>query len=176
MIKKIMIIVVPIYLILSGCSIMTPAPQAAGSSLQMVPVKQSLSLNADAEHMAQSKQKLERFIQQMGEDALTQRVALTWYSKDGDTLKQFAYDSLTRVGVSPSNIVTQDLSILYDPLQRFDFTLSLVDYQVKTADCPANRVDDYYGAGNGCFLESARWKSMVRPERMLQKQLDMTTE
>ncbi|WP_067100865.1 hypothetical protein [Marinomonas atlantica] len=160
-------VIAPLIMTLTACSIMDPLPHKKGPSVQIMPVTNAVSVNADSDHIEQSKQKLMIVVQQLGQQIKTQKVMLTWYSSEGEILKHFMQSYLQKMGVSATNVVLEDLSLRYNPLQRFDFTLSVVDYQVATADCKDNSIDSFYQTGNGCFIESARWNSMVNPEKML---------
>ena len=158
-------------LLLVGCSSITPtpAPDDVKPYAEVIPVTQTLSLNGDASHIARSKIELAKFVNEFYGQIQTKSLLITTYSDDGKLLHDYAKEYLNSIGVTENRIQWLDLANAYNPLQRFDFSISLTEYKVQIPACQPSQIGHYYEAGNCCAIESARMKSMVNPEAMLDK-------
>lgn len=155
----------------TGCSIMDPVPTSEANYAQVLPVTQAISLNTDEAHLSRSREEVLKFINELNRSIQNQTVTLTILSPKGTALAALAKQHLIFIGVPEGNIQTIDVSTQYDPLQRFDFSLATTEYKVQAADCGAAKVGHYYDRENGCYIDSARLRSMVNPETMLDQQL-----
>ncbi|SBS25907.1 hypothetical protein MAQ5080_00403 [Marinomonas aquimarina] len=149
---------------LSGCSVMEPVPMEERFSVQSVPYTQTLAVKGGKAHLAQSKHELAHFIQALEPQTLEKAVTMTLYSGEGVLLQGFARQQLLAAGVPTSRILSQDLSMQYDPSREADFALKVVKHKTVTKECEAHRLDNFYRAGNGCFVEAARNHSLVDPQ------------
>ena len=154
---------------IAGCSTMD-APQAGRTPYaHIAPITETLSLNADSAHLAHSKQVLAQFMDEKDAKIHNQEVVFKVFSQEGKALESYAKQYLNSAVVANDKIQWVNLSNQFNPLQRFDFSISVTEYQVQAPKCHDSKVGSYYEAGNGCFIESALIQSMVNPEAMLIK-------
>ena len=156
---------------LIGCSSRNTVVETSSASIELIPVTQTISLNADAQHLTQSKSVLTKYLDEFKGNLSSHNVTITVFSKDGMSLQRYANDYLARLGVPEQQIQQVDLSRQYNPLQRFDFNIALTEYIVHTADCKPSQVGQYFESGNGCAAESSRLRSLVSPATMLGKHM-----
>lgn len=159
---------------LTGCSMMDPVPTSEANYAQVLPVTQAISLNGDDAHLSRSKAEVLKFIDELNGSIQNQTVTLTVLTSQGAALAALAKQHLIFIGVPEGYIQTIDLSTQYDPLQRFDFSLATTEYHVQAADCQAAKVGHYYDRENGCYIDSARLRSLVNPEAMLGQKVFQT--
>lgn len=149
---------------LSGCSVMESVEMDERLSVYSEPYTQTLSFKGDKEHLAHSKSELDNFIKALAPESLKKAVTMTLYSGKGILLQGYARQQLLAADVPSSLILNQDLSMNYDPSREVDFALKVVKYKTVTKDCKPSRIGDFYQSGNGCFVESARIRSLVNSE------------
>ncbi|MEL0636583.1 hypothetical protein V6259_07355 [Marinomonas sp. TI.3.20] len=162
---RILISVFAVFLLIgvSGCT--NSASGLNGPSIDVFPVTYRLALQTDKAHIRKSKQEWSDFIQQNKVMLQTQAVTLTWVTRSGAQFEKHAKQDLMILGVSPDNITESKLDSGFN--QHFDFQVLVTQHKVVTPICQPFEVEDYNAAKTGCYVESARWQSMVRPERML---------
>lgn len=151
---------------LSGCSVMEPLPMEEHSSVQLLPYTQTLSLKGGKEHLAHSKNQLDSFIQALEPESFKGAVTMTLYSGKGVLLQGYARQQLLAAGLPSSRILSQDLSMKYDPASHADFSLKVMKYKAVMKECEPSRIGNFYKTGNGCFVEAARNHSLVNPQDM----------
>ena len=154
---------------IAGCSTMDSPQVGSFPYAHIAPITETLSLNADSAHLAHSQQVLAQFMDEKGAKMHNQEVVFKVFSQEGKALESYAKQYLSSAAVANDKIQWVNLSNQFNPLQRFDFSISVTEYQVQVPKCPASQVGSYYEAGDGCFIESALIQSMVNPEAMLKK-------
>lgn len=157
---------------LTGCSVMEPISLAEQQSDQLTPYTETLTLKGGEKHLANSKIELAKFIERLTPQSMSQVVTMNLYSGEGVRLQGYARQHLLAAGVPPSNIRSQDLSMHYNPSRGYDFSLKAVKYNVVLTECKATRVEDFYKAGNGCFVEAAYTQSLVKPQSISNNKLN----
>ncbi|MFT2099120.1 hypothetical protein ACMUMQ_12245 [Marinomonas sp. 2405UD66-6] len=148
-----------ILVVLSGCA----ASGKSGPAIDIYPVTYSLAIQTDRHHIKDSKQEWSAFIESNKSKLLTQPVILAWTTSDGAKFARQAKKELIRLGVSSEYINEKEVESAAE--QRFDFQVSVVEHRVVVPICEPIKVGTYH-TGAGCYAESARWQSMVRPEKM----------
>lgn len=141
-----------------------------GTQVDVVPVIYSLSLKIASEQQESAEKELDLFLQENNSIVLTQNIELIWYSEAGENLANNTHKKLLKKGVSDNNIkfVQGDRR----DVNRFDYEINLIVHKVLLEVCQNPKVTHYGRPGDGCYTESARWQSMVNPEKMLNQSTD----
>lgn len=155
-------------LTLSACA--EHVAERRGTQVDVVPVIYSLSLKMAPEQKNSAEKELDLFLQENNSIVLTQNIELIWYSEVGENLANNTYKKLLKKGVNDKNIkfIQGDRS----DVNRFDYEINLIVYKVLLEVCQNPKVTHYGRPGDGCYTESARWQSMVNPEKMLNQSTD----
>lgn len=154
-------VLVAIIAMLGGCAVMEPVMEENASSRRLMPISQSIYLKGGSNYILQSKNELAHFIDGLEPNTLSEAVSLRLYSGEGVLLQGYARQQLLAAGVPQSNIKLQDLTMNYDPVRNYDFELKVVKYEMAEIKCSAATVGMYYDSITGCFVESARMRSLV---------------
>jgi|GEM_PF-2101735 len=152
-------------LALSGCADRVAARH--GTQIDVVPVSYSLSLKIKPKQSQSAQHALNQFLIDNKKSVLTQHIDLIWNTKLG---KSWAYKSKARLlkdGVNKKNITIIQGKAGFDA--RFDYQINITEHKVLLSVCRYPTNGHYNEALEGCYTESARWLSMVHPEKMLKK-------
>lgn len=159
--------------ILAILSIVGCAPtsiERKGPEIDLYPVTHSLSLQSDVNYLKKSKSEWAKFADQHNTVLMNQPIELHWANSTGASLMRFVKKDLLSRGANLENISQVEMPEIRS--ERFDFQLRVTEYKVVTPICHLVKVSDYDSTSQGCYTESARWQSMVRPETMLREQAD----
>ena len=152
---------------LSSC---TNAFDRKGTYVDLYPVEYKMGLDLTNVSQKNASIQLDSFIEQYWTLLVTQPVELLASTPRGLAMAKNTKDKLLKRGIEPTNIILkQELSV-----SEYDFEMSIVKYNVVTPQCAYSTLRDYDQGSVGCNVESARWSSIIRPERMLPKQVDET--
>lgn len=143
--------------------------QRKGPSVDVFPVMHTLLLNSKDNSFERSKELIIKNVEENNSLLVTHSVALNWSGETSKRLAEFAKQHLLSLGASSSNIkMTPSIS---DTGTHFDFEMKVLQYKVNTKICEVAKNHNFYTFDDGCYTESARWRSMVAPERMLPNHL-----
>lgn len=148
---------------LSGCA--EKVAERGGSSVDLVPLTYSLSLNITNENEKESDRKINHFIHKHWLQLRDQPIDIEIGSNLAIRMSEKIQSQLIENGVSPDNIVIHKQ--IESPDFSFNFTLSYQIHHVLIERCDYARVGRYQDTRLGCYADSARWHSMVHPEKMI---------
>lgn len=157
-----------IVLSLIGCT--ERIAERHGTQVDVVPVTYSLNLKINPKQQKSAEKELTQFLQEHKKLILTQNVNLTWRTKLG---RKWAYKTEKRLltaGVNADNISIEQHQAGFG--ERFDYEIEVTVHKALLNVCQYPKVGHYGEPGDGCYSESARWQSMVNPEKMLNQSLN----
>jgi hypothetical protein len=153
-------------LALLGCA---QVEDRKGTHIDIYPIDYRLSLHLEDATNSQSKRELDAFIEQYWSIITTQPISLIATSKKGIQFATATQRYLLTHGVESDHIsIEKDLSV-----SDYDFEMSILQNKVVTPSCHYHAVGQYDQGDDGCYSESARWSSFVRPERMFAAEVDV---
>ncbi|EGU48897.1 putative lipoprotein [Vibrio ichthyoenteri ATCC 700023] len=136
-----------------------------GAELQIVPITNSYHLTIKAKKDQQAWLQLQDYIEQHWDVLSVEEITIDWFSRRGKTLAMKLADKLQKEGISADMIhINQAKSERSD---HFDLSLHTTKYKVVANVCDYPKVGEFGAYPEGCYAESARWQSMVHPEKML---------
>ncbi len=166
--------------LITGCA--DHVSDRSGTQLDIVPVTYSIDIIITSDKQSKANEKLTEFTDKHWQIIVNQGAIITWQTQTGKNLAQQYYAQLTSRGVNTSHLIlTQVNTELKDSLEQEKTNAEYFDLQVKTTvhkiiseACQYPKVGHYDELSDGCALEANRWKSMVHPEKMLDKPLKNT--
>lgn len=148
---------------LMGCA--SGREDKPGPAIDIYPTVASLALQTDAIQKIKSNEALNMFMAQNHQALMTQEINLLWSTSQGKEFAQEAAAKLRLLGVEVNHLRIEKMASGFG--QHFDFRLELLSHRVVAPVCQYVKIGQFGQEGKACFTESARWQSMVRPERML---------
>jgi CRISPR/Cas system-associated endonuclease Cas3-HD len=133
-------------------------------AIDVIPIKHTHSFSVKQSDDA--KIEAEKFINDNWETIASIDLELVVLSAEGIEISTHVKNVLKSKGKDPKQ-VTESIEIM-DDLQ-FDFQLISTRHEVVTPICEYYQIERFGEVSQGCFVESARWKSMVSPDAMLKK-------
>ncbi|MGX9418271.1 hypothetical protein ACWU4D_13050 [Vibrio sp. WJH972] len=154
---------------LTGCSYHN-AVDRQGTYVDLYPVEYAMGFDLKNVSQKSAAAQLDAFIDEYWAFVITQPVELLASTPRGLVLAKKTKTALLKKGIEPASI-----SLLHEPsVSQYDFKMSIIKHSVDTPQCEYSTLRAYDHGSTGCFVESARWSSMVRPERMLPKNFGNT--
>lgn len=150
-------------LALTGCA--DYVGETRGTQIEVVPVTYSMSLKVKPDQKAKARAKLDGFIDEHWQDVSSQGATIVWRTKSGKEVADMYYKQLLSRGVSQDKLTIEQGEAGFGA--RFDVELKMTVHKSVLPVCDYPRVGHYSELAQGCFSESARWQSMVNPEKML---------
>lgn len=141
-----------------------------GTQIDLYPVEYAVGFDLADVSQKQADKQLKTFIDQYWSLIITQPVELVATTPQGFIMAKRTQASLLKLGIQPENVSL----IQQTNISPHDFKMSIVKYEVITPQCRYRSLQNYDLGSDGCFVESARWSSIIRPERMLPKHVDAT--
>jgi hypothetical protein len=141
-----------------------------GTQVDLYPVEYAVGFDLADVSQKQADKQLESFIDQYWALIITQPVELLATTPQGLMLATQTRRNLLKRGIQPENIVLKHQT----SVSPHDFKMSIIQYEVVTPRCTYSTLNNYDAGAEGCFVESARWSSIIRPERMLPQHIDAT--
>lgn len=155
-------------LLLSGCA--DRVAERRGTQLDVVPVSYSLSLKIKPKQNRSAEKELNQFLLDNKKLILTQHIELVWKTKIGKLWADKSKERLLNDGVNKKNISVIQGKAGFNG--RFDYQINITVHKVLLTVCPYPKNSHYSEAQDGCYTESARWQSMVNPQKMLKQSLN----
>ncbi|MCF1428418.1 MAG: hypothetical protein LPD71_02090 [Shewanella sp.] len=148
---------------LGGCA--ETINESQGTAITLVPVTQTLSLDAGDKGLKGAKREIADFIQVNKALIATQGISLTWRSESGKALADFSVQQASSAG-----LLASQFAIAQAQDKGADISLSLTEYRVLTSVCDYPSIGKFGAGDSSCFVDNARWQSMVNPQNNLPKQ------
>ncbi|MCG7497035.1 hypothetical protein MHO82_09170 [Vibrio sp. Of7-15] len=161
--KKLALILAACFLVLSGCA--DYVGESRGAQIEVVPVTYSMSLKVKPDQQDKARAKLDGFINEHWQYVSSQGATIVWRTKSGKEVADMYYKQLLSRGVSQDKLSIEQGDAGFGA--RFDLELKTTVHKSILPICDYPRVGHYSELARGCFSESARWQSMVNPEKML---------
>lgn len=161
--KKLALILGVCSLILTGCA--DHVGESRGAQLEVVPVTYSMSVKVKPDQQDKALEKLDGFIDEHWQYVSSQGATIIWRTKSGKYVAEVYYKQLLSRGVSQDKLIIEQGDAGFGA--RFDLELKMTVHKSVLPVCDYPRVGHYSEITRGCFSESARWQSMVNPEKML---------
>lgn len=150
--------------VLTGCT--SIQPDRTGTNIDIYPVTYSLSLTILEGNTENAKEKVESFFEEYKASLLVQTIKLEWSDKNSEEFADMVYMELINKGINSEKIVRNNrLSLVGN--SRFNFKVAVTNHVVANKNCEKAKIQRYFIDDEGCFVDHARWKSLVAPERML---------
>jgi hypothetical protein len=150
--------------VLSGC--VEHIAERRGAEIQVVPVTYTIGISIKKGQDEKARQELDEYVRSHWQKVTTQKVNILWYTEPGKALAASYYQYLLEQGVSKD-----DLMLSQAPANMrqapFDMKLQTVVNRSVVEVCDYEKIGNFGQTRYGCYTDSARWQSMVRPERML---------
>ncbi len=140
-----------------------------GPEIDVYPVTFSIALSKSKE----SDGKLSAFFDKYENEILNHGVKISWFSTKGKKWADKINKELLKNGVNKELII---LSNEEKKVSHFDIKLSLVTHKVQVTTCEYANIGTIGNVSSGCFVENARWSSMVNPQKMLLEKTNSNTE
>lgn len=150
-------------LALTGCA--DHVGETRGTQIEVVPVTYSMSLKLKPDQKDKARAKLDGFISEHWQDVSSQGATIVWRTKSGKEVADMYYKQLLSRGVSQDKLTIEQGEAGFGA--RFDVELKMTVHKSVLPVCDYPRAGHYSELAQGCFSESARWQSMVNPEKML---------
>lgn len=166
--------------LITGCA--DHASERSGSQLDVVPVSYSVGIKIKPGHQIKANEKLDEFTDKYWRIIAQQGATITWRTNSGKTLGQNYYTQLASRGVSISDLTLTKLNTEQNDNtetqkvnpEYFDLEVKTTVHKIISDVCQYPKVGHYDELNDGCAMQSNRWKSMVHPEKMLDKPLKNT--
>lgn len=149
---------ISILMVLAGCA---DVQGRKGTDITIYPVAYQMNVDSNSIDARQLERQMTAFVNNYWSVIATQSVRLTVFNEDGMVLANKVQAQLVHKGVDKDRIVIESRQ----QESEYDLEMTVLRHVVKTQACRYHNVMDYYAAQDGCTVESARWKSMVNPER-----------
>lgn len=165
--KNIFVSAAILLLSVSGCA--DSVHERRGTQLDVVPVSYSLNLKIKAQQNASAQQELQQFLLEHKKLVLSQPIELIWQTKMGKKWADKTQQQLLNDGVDRKNITLVQGDAGFNG--RFDYQIKVTVHKVLLSVCPYFKNGHYSESLDGCYSDSARWQSMVNPQKMLNQSL-----
>ncbi|MDB1123130.1 hypothetical protein [Vibrio algarum] len=150
-------------LVLSAC--VDKIAERNGVQLQVVPITYSLDLSVKKEKNDAAWRELDQYVENNWEKIVSQQLTFTWYSDTGKKLAEDYQKHLLSKGIN-RNQITLSQGILQEDMTK-DLKFEIIVNKVFSEVCGYEKSGTFDNSVGGCYAESARWQSMVNPEKML---------
>ncbi|QFI38758.1 hypothetical protein FR932_13300 [Moritella marina ATCC 15381] len=154
-------------LLLTACA--DRAESTRGIHIDIVPTYYTLSLNLNKNKDAQHR--LDTFFIEQHERILSGQVEIFVAT---DTAYNFALQAESKLHGQGIDAMTIAITRVKKPInQRFDYVVQISNHQAIVPICRSAQSGYFFNRDLGCSMDSTRWKSMVRPDAVLnQSDLD----
>lgn len=149
---------------LGGCA--ESVKEQQGAAITLVPITQTLSLNVERQGMDAAKAELKQAIEKNLAVIEAKDIRVHWHTEAGKQLADYAKSVVRSYGVSTDYFVLVPCA---GDCQS-DVSFSFTDVKVVTRLCSYPAVGKFGADESSCFVDNARWQSMVNPEKMLPAQ------
>lgn len=136
-----------------------------GAELQVVPITYTLNLSIKQDNEKAAWRELDQYVENNWDRIATQQLSFTWYTSAGSKLAEDYQKQLLSKGLN-RNQITITKGVTPEGIAK-DLTFETVVNKVFSNVCSYEKVGTFGKTESGCYAESARWKSMVNPEKML---------
>lgn len=147
--------------VLAGCS--ERVVERQGADITLVPVTQTLTLSVPGRSLEGAEKEIEQFISQNFASIEAKGVSVAWSGSQGKRLFAHAKQYAAQFGLRPDTFTVQQAQLSESDSIRFVLT----EYKVVAPVCSYQQVGKFGWNESSCFTDSARWQSMVNPEKML---------
>jgi hypothetical protein len=150
--------------LLTGCA--EHIAEREGAEIQVVPVTYTLGVSIKKGNQEKAQDQLDKYAKSHWDKVTTQKVSLSWYTRDGKALADNYYRYLLGQGVDKNKLSVTEGT---DPAEEksFDLTFETIVNRVVVKVCDYEKIGNYGRHEVGCYSDGARWQSMVNPEKML---------
>lgn len=131
-----------------------------GPEIEIFPVTFSISLSKSDN----SDEKLSAFFADHSKDILNYGLEIRWFNTAG---KKWANDIRKDLLIRGVNRDLITVSHNEKRVSHFDLKLTLIKPKVEVSSCEYAKIGGIGNQASGCFVENARWASMVNPQKML---------
>lgn len=153
-----------IVFLITGCTDHTP-PLRDGVSVDIYPVVKQIKVKIEKNKEQDAYKKVINYVDQHQSLFFNEKVTLSSSTKEGEKLLKKVKGYLIKAGINTEYLAEKKDN---KKLNRFDFSVEVLDYRVQTPLCkPA--VKYYTGRDAGCAVESNLWQSKVHPENNLSR-------
>ncbi|QUM82985.1 hypothetical protein HWV01_17615 [Moritella sp. 5] len=136
-----------------------------GISLDVVPTHYALSFNLHKSKRIEVKNRLDTFLIDQKENMLFGQVEMYVANNTAYKFAQKVSVQLHQQGIDAAMI---HITRVKEPLQqRFDYVIRVTRHQVTVPLCRPAQSGDFFTQDAGCYVDGLRWKSMARPETVL---------
>lgn len=156
-------------LFLTACA--DRADVTSGINVDIVPIHYALSLNLNKSNRVEVKEKLNAYLTDQKGNILFGTVEMYVANNTAYKFAKKVESQLHEQGVEASMISIERVK---QPLkQRFDYVIRVTRHQVTVPICRSAQSGDFFHHSLGCSVDAIRWKSMTRPESILnQSEMD----
>jgi hypothetical protein len=133
-------------------------------AIDIIPIKHTHSFSVKQQKDA--KLEAEKFIVDNWHSIAGLDLELVVLSEQGTSISTHVKEVLKSKGKDPQQI-TESINI--SDGGEFDFQLISTRHEVITPTCGYYQIEHFGDVSHGCFVEGARWKSMVSPDAMLRQ-------
>ncbi|MUJ25694.1 hypothetical protein [Aliivibrio fischeri] len=144
--------------LMTGC--VETVNERFGPEIDVFPVTYSVSLSNTRE----SKMSLSTFISDHKKELINYGANIQWVSQSGNRWASEIKKQLIKEGVNKDLIIISqgEKGDVY-----FDIKFSIVVHKTQVSSCQYAELGAINTVATGCFIENARWSSMVNPQKML---------
>ncbi len=136
-----------------------------GAELQVVPITYTLNLSVKQNNVKAAWRELDQYVDKNWDRISAQQLSFTWYTSTGNKLAEDYQKHLLSKGLN-RNQITISKGVRQEDL-AIDLTFETIVNKVFSSICNYEKVGTFGKTESGCYAESARWQSMVNPEKML---------
>ncbi|MDG3085978.1 hypothetical protein P7F88_07665 [Vibrio hannami] len=141
-----------------------------GTELKVVPITYSIDIDIKSNKTRQAWDELDKYVNKHWDIIATQAVNIYWSSKSGKKLADKYANYLLSKGIDSEKLyVTKSPDRGTDLEFPEDLRLETVVNKVIVSACGYEAIGNFGREANGCYVQNARWQSMVNPEKMLIK-------
>ncbi|WED26085.1 hypothetical protein L3V77_13785 [Vibrio sp. DW001] len=137
-----------------------------GAELQVVPITYTLNLSVKKNNEKAAWRELDQYVENNWNRIATQQLNFTWYTSTGNKLAEEYQKHLLSKGLNRNQITITKGGLQEGGITK-DLTFETVVNKVFSNICSYEKVGTFGKTESGCYAESARWQSMVNPEKML---------
>ncbi|WP_228140308.1 hypothetical protein [Moritella sp. JT01] len=150
-------------LFLTACA--DRADVTSGINVDIVPIHYALSLNLNKSKRVEAKNRLNAFLTDQKDNILFGTIEMYVANNAAYKFAKNVESKLHEQGVEASMISIERVK---HPLQqRFDYVIRVTRHQVTVPICRPAQSGDFFHHSLGCSVDAIRWKSMNRPENVL---------
>lgn len=144
--------------LMTGC--VEKVNERFGPEIDVFPVTYSVSLSNTRE----SKKSLSTFINDHKKELINYGANIQWLTNSGDRWANEIKKQLIKEGVNKDLIIISqgERGEVY-----FDMKFSILVHKTQVSSCQYVELGSINTVASGCFIENARWSSMVNPQKML---------